>query len=295
MDGGITLTPNQINGRNTWIVWTGGNDRLWDSLACRALGALDLLKTLSSHPGLEGEPRQPLGVPRARERAVLRTSERTRSRALWAVARQARRGAEVPARSVRKRTEVPRREDRGARNDRSGRILSTATQPASSGCVCSRIRPSTTRPPRRGIQPVLHRSVVLQLEDARSNRIASACRAASATSVRARSTHRSIPNNPQWANLSSIVGAQYFWIDRIFDWNPDATQFHLPAVSHVAARHARHVVVSADNINNPRTMNAVYLVPPRLARRQALGQGDARRAASSTTSSSMTTCRPGAR
>ena len=25
MDGGIPLTPNEVRGRNMWIVWTGGN------------------------------------------------------------------------------------------------------------------------------------------------------------------------------------------------------------------------------------------------------------------------------
>ena len=27
MDGGVALTPEEIKGRNTWIVWTAGNDR----------------------------------------------------------------------------------------------------------------------------------------------------------------------------------------------------------------------------------------------------------------------------
>ena len=30
MDGGIPLTPGRDQGRNTWLVWTGGNDRFWD-------------------------------------------------------------------------------------------------------------------------------------------------------------------------------------------------------------------------------------------------------------------------
>ena len=32
MDGGVALTADEIKGRNTWIVWTGGNDRFWDAL-----------------------------------------------------------------------------------------------------------------------------------------------------------------------------------------------------------------------------------------------------------------------
>ena len=35
MDGGIALTADEIKGRNTWNVWTGGNDRLWDQLTRR--------------------------------------------------------------------------------------------------------------------------------------------------------------------------------------------------------------------------------------------------------------------
>jgi hypothetical protein len=52
MDGGLPLSPEEIKGRNTWIVWTAGNDRLWDKLSYVSAGALDFLKTLSSHPEL---------------------------------------------------------------------------------------------------------------------------------------------------------------------------------------------------------------------------------------------------
>ena len=47
MDGGIPLTPQEVKGRNTWVVWTGGNDRFWDKIGTTSFGALDLLKTLS--------------------------------------------------------------------------------------------------------------------------------------------------------------------------------------------------------------------------------------------------------
>jgi hypothetical protein len=32
MDGGIALSPDEVKGRNMWLVWTGGNDLLWDKL-----------------------------------------------------------------------------------------------------------------------------------------------------------------------------------------------------------------------------------------------------------------------
>ncbi len=53
MDGGVALTPEEVKGRNSWIVWTGGNDRFWDTISKSSFGALDFLKTLSSHPKLK--------------------------------------------------------------------------------------------------------------------------------------------------------------------------------------------------------------------------------------------------
>ena len=43
MDGGAALTKEQIAGRNMWLVWTGGDDRLWDVLSVNSLGSLDFL------------------------------------------------------------------------------------------------------------------------------------------------------------------------------------------------------------------------------------------------------------
>src|SRR5713226_8139974 len=45
MDGGVALTPDEVKGRNTWIVWSGGNDRFWDVASIYTFGSLDLLKT----------------------------------------------------------------------------------------------------------------------------------------------------------------------------------------------------------------------------------------------------------
>src|SRR5271166_5449855 len=50
MDGGVALTPDEVKGRNMWVVWTGGNDRLWDKVTNLTYGAFDLLKILSSYP-----------------------------------------------------------------------------------------------------------------------------------------------------------------------------------------------------------------------------------------------------
>src|SRR6185295_15335699 len=51
MDGGVALSADEIKGRNAWLVWTGGDDRLWNSLTASTFGAFDLLKMVSSYPG----------------------------------------------------------------------------------------------------------------------------------------------------------------------------------------------------------------------------------------------------
>jgi hypothetical protein len=48
MDGGIALSPDEIKGRNTWNLWTGGNEQFWDRMARESFGLMDLLKTIDS-------------------------------------------------------------------------------------------------------------------------------------------------------------------------------------------------------------------------------------------------------
>lgn len=48
MDGGLTLDPDEIKGRNTWNLWCGGNEQFWDRMARESYGLIDLLKTVDS-------------------------------------------------------------------------------------------------------------------------------------------------------------------------------------------------------------------------------------------------------
>ena len=54
MDGALALTPQEVAGRNMWLVWSGGNDRLWNMMTGYTFGAFDLLKIhqFASQPGL---------------------------------------------------------------------------------------------------------------------------------------------------------------------------------------------------------------------------------------------------
>lgn len=48
LDGGIALSPDEIKGRNTWNLWTGGNEQFWDRMSRESFGMMDLLKTIDS-------------------------------------------------------------------------------------------------------------------------------------------------------------------------------------------------------------------------------------------------------
>ena len=48
-DPSVKLSVAEARGRNTWNVWTFGNDRFWDYMANHTFGAFDLLKILSSY------------------------------------------------------------------------------------------------------------------------------------------------------------------------------------------------------------------------------------------------------
>ena len=46
----LQLHPDEIKGRNTWMLWTGGNEAFWDWLANHSYGFVDLLKIVDFSP-----------------------------------------------------------------------------------------------------------------------------------------------------------------------------------------------------------------------------------------------------
>jgi hypothetical protein len=80
------------------------------------------------------------------------------------------------------------------------------------------------------------------------------------------------PEHPKWENLSNNVGAQYFWVDRIFDWNVDPSNYIFQMFHTSRPGTLDTSLVSTDNINNPRTMNAIYGLGPRLEQAKRLGK-----------------------
>ena len=70
--------------------------------------------------------------------------------------------------------------------------------------------------------------------------------------------------HPRFENLGSLVGAQYFWVDRIFNWRSDELNYLFQVLHTSRPGSLDTSLVATDYINNPRTMNAIYNVWPRL-------------------------------
>ena len=216
----------EIQGRNMWLVWTGGDDRLWDTLTVSSLGSFDLLKTISSHP-------DPKGAPTAPATAV--TIAGTTSG--WSTSRASRR-RQVPTRitsacgSIRDPSCPP---DPfadpvkypgvkiGARGKTVpvGLLLRRADRRGRTSAVSeSGVR--RERRERNGIRfaSTPTRATTTRRDLVRPYRVGMSCGVCHVGPNPIRPP--ADPENPKWENLSSNVGSQYSWWDRIFNWRGDS-------------------------------------------------------------------------
>jgi hypothetical protein len=271
MDGAIDFKPDEVQGRNMWIVWTGGNDRLWDVLSRESLGSLDFLKTISSHPelpatrdnrwselGLVNEPcfRKATAPDPNRYGLWLDVRDPACAPDPFAVAKNYP-GVQIDARGktvdvgsyygeptgvVGLRLFTNPAFDADARKkwdagryyrDPAYYARRDLVKPYRVGMSCGfcHVGPNPVKPPAD-------------------------------------------PENPQWENLASNVGAQYFWWDRVFDWKgrTNAKSFLNQALRTSLPGTLDTSLVSSDNINNPRTMNAIYYLGPRMGIAKRFGK-----------------------
>ena len=81
------------------------------------------------------------------------------------------------------------------------------------------------------------------------------------------------PAEPKWANLSNNIGAQYMWISRVFGYDLKPDNFIWQIFNTMQPGAIDTSFIATDNINNPRTMNAIYNVGARLGVGQVEKQG----------------------
>ncbi len=269
MDGGILLTADEVKGRNMWIVWTGGDDRLWDKLTNLTFGSFDLLKILSSYPGLKySRDNRWTYFGLVNEPCFTKpTGPDPKHYGLWLDQRDPR----CPPDPFADATKYPG----VAVGARGKNIAAGSYYGEPTGIVGLRLFPNPAfddaaakrwDPQRFYNDP----NYYLSKDLVRPFRVGMSC-----GFCHVGPNPEKPPANPEaplWDNLSSTVGAQYFWVDRILSWNADPSNF-LFQVLHTARPGSLDTsLVSTDNINNPRTMNAVYNVMARLDNAKRLGR-----------------------
>jgi hypothetical protein len=264
MDGGGALTREEAQGRNTWIVWTGGNDRFWDRITVDSFGLFDLLKIVSSHPDksvehLKRDTRwRYLGL--VNEPCFEKSTGPDEKRyGLWLD----RRRADCPADPFESEQKYP-----GVRVGARGRNIPAGSYYGyASGVVGLRLFPNPAfdeaaakkwDPVKYYSDPAYYNSKDL----VRPYRVGMSCGFCHVGPNPIKPP--ADPENPKWENLASNVGAQYFWVDRIFSWKKDESNYMFQLLHTSRPGALDTSLVSTDYINNPRTMNAVYLLGPRL-------------------------------
>jgi cytochrome c5 len=302
-DPTVVLDKNEVIGRNNWIVWTGGNDRFWDYMANNTFGAFDLLKILSSNPhvGFCIGPDHKLNdkseyaslsekdckdkhftwyAPARSNRfdwyglvnePCFTQATKPDKYGLWLDVRNGKGpGCDKPD-PYADETKYP-----GVKFGARGKNMPVGSfygEP--SGIVGLRLFPNPDfdeaaekkwnaaikdNPDAFYTDPEFYNNKHL----VRPYRVGMSCGFCHVGPAPTNAPKD--PENPQWANLNSNPGAQYFWVDRIFIWNPkDVKSNFIFQLFHTSQPGALDTsFVSTDNINNPRTMNAVYNVKARL-------------------------------
>ncbi|MFC6671992.1 hypothetical protein [Marinobacterium aestuariivivens] len=268
------ITPQQardaiVRGRNNWIVWTAGNDALWDEISRVSVGNLDFLKTLSNHPDLKfsrDNRWRYLGVV---NEPCYRKPEGPREDryGLWLDVRD----PSCKPDPFEDEIKYP-----GVEIGARGKNIPTGSYYGyGTGIVGLRLFPNPDfdeeaeanwDPQRYYTDPDYYQDKDL----VKPYRVGMSC---GFCHVGPNPTNPpEDPENPKWENLNSNPGAQYFWVDRIFMWNADSSSFAFQ-LFHTSRPGALDTsLISSDYINNPRTMNAIYNLGARMEIASKLGR-----------------------
>ena len=261
MDGGLALTPDEIKGRNMWLVWTGGNDRFWDKMTAYTFGAFDLLKIVTSHPGqkFSRDTRWSwLGLVNEPCFSQAKAPDPGRF-GLWLDVRDPK-CAPDPYANAQKYPGV-------AIGERGKSLPAGSYFGEPTGVVGLRLFPN----PAFDAKARAHWDAERYYNDpgyyndpklVRPYRVGMSCGFCHVGPSPV--APPADPEHPTLANLSSTVGAQYMWVDRLFINDARTSNFMFQLVHTYRPGAMDTSLVSTDNINNPRTMNAIYNLGPRL-------------------------------
>jgi hypothetical protein len=261
MDSAIPLSSDEVKGRNMWIVWTGGDDKMWDTLTVTSIGTLDLLKTISSYPGMAAARSNRwnyLGL--VNEPCFKQATGPDPNRyGLWLDSRDP---ACAPD-PFENEAKYP-----GVKIGARGKSIPTASYYGyGTGILGLRLFPNPDfdsaaqkrwDPKRFYTDPSYYNDAKL----VRPYRVGMSCGFCHVGPNPNKPP--ADPENPKLENLSSNVGAQYLWVERVLAWKTDMSSFPIQLFHTSRPGTLDTSLISSDNINNPRSMNSIYNLPARM-------------------------------
>jgi hypothetical protein len=258
-----------VIGRNNWIVWTAGNDQFWDQLSLASVGTLDFLKVLSNHPSLKFSRDNRWNYLGLVNEPCFKKSPGPRPDrfGLWLDLRS----DDCAPDPFENETKYP-----GVKIGARGKNIPVGSYYGyASGIVGLRLFPNPDFDEKAARQWDAERFYTdpkyYENKDlVRPYRVGMSCGFCHVGPNPVNPPKD--PENPKWENLNSNPGAQYFWIDRIFSYQADASSFPFQLFHTSRPGTLDTSLVSTDYINNPRTMNAVYNLGARMVNALKFGQ-----------------------
>ena len=235
MDGGLDLSPEEIMGRNTWNLWSGGNQHFWNQAAQDSFGLMDLLKMLDNRKFPRSQRFKILGLM---NEPGFRAATRPDEFGLWLDEQIEPEPAGINEEVYGKASGVlgfrlfPNPEfDEKARKKWDGKRFyedptyyndNQLVRPYRVGVACGacHIAPNPSNPPTD-------------------------------------------PENPRWKNLASAIGNQYINEGKVFACNVEKGGFFYEMLATQPRGTSDTSRIATDHINNPNAINAIFLLAER--------------------------------
>ncbi len=235
MDGGIALSSEEIMGRNTWNLWSAGNQHFWNQAAQDSFGLIDLLKTLDNRKYPRDERFKTLGVV---NEPGFRAPSRPGEFGLWLDEQTEPEPPGIEEKVYGKPSGVlgyrlyqnPEFNEEARRKWDGNRFMNDPTyyndnkliRPYRVGVSCGacHISPNPSNPPKD-------------------------------------------PANPRWENLASAIGNQYINEGKVFACNVEKGGFFYEMLAAQPRGTSDTSRIATDHINNPNAINAIFLLAER--------------------------------
>ena len=235
MDGGIDLSPEEIMGRNTWNLWSGGNEHFWNHVAQDSFGLMDLLKMLDNRKFPRGERFKVLGLV---NEPGFRAASKPDEFGLWL--------------------------DEEAEPEPAGIDRTVYGKP--SGVLGFRLFPNPdfneeARKKWNGDRFMNDPAYYNDNKLIRPYRVGVAC--GSCHIAPNPSNPPLDPENPRWENLASAIGNQYINEGKVFACNVEKGGFFYEMLLAQPRGTSDTSRIATDHINNPNAINPIFLLAER--------------------------------